>query len=44
MKTRPPRRSADKPSRSAKKLPHRKPITPAPRDPLFESLREELGL
>jgi hypothetical protein len=44
MKTRPPRRSADKPSRSAKKQPRRKPLPSIPRDPLFESLREELGL
>lgn len=44
MMTRPPRRSADKPSRSAKKPPRKKLVTPAPRDPLFESLRQELGL
>lgn len=44
MNTRPPRRRTEKPSRSAKKPPRQKPVTTAPRDPLFESLRQELGL
>lgn len=44
MNARPPRRRTEKPSRSAKKPPRPKPVTAAPRDPLFESLREELGL
>jgi hypothetical protein len=44
MNARPPRRPAEKPSRSAKKPPRQKPVTTAPRDPLFESLRQELGL
>lgn len=44
MNARPPRRRTEKPSRSAQKPPRKKPVTAAPRDPLFESLREELGL
>jgi hypothetical protein len=44
MKLRPPRRPVEKPSRSARKPPRKKPVTAAPNDPLFESLRQELGL
>jgi len=44
MKPRPLRHPVEKPSRSARKPPRKKPVTTAPRDPLFESLRQELGL
>jgi hypothetical protein len=44
MNARPPRRTVEKPARSARKPPRKKPLTTAPRDPLFESLRQELGL
>ena len=38
------KRPADHPARSAKKPRRKTPVTSAPRDKLFEALREELGL
>lgn len=45
MKTRLSKQSREaKPARSSTKPRKPKPVTPAPRDELFDSLRSELGL
>jgi hypothetical protein len=40
----PPVRKKERPLRSARKPRPKRPVVPAPRDRLFEALREELGL